>query len=92
MIFVHVLLFPHQSLVRVLQIVKSASARQANQILGRTGQKFWLDESCDHWVRGGDEAERTVRYIESSPVRLWQTTDLPRNGENKTACFCFRME
>jgi len=42
--------------------------RQANAILGRTGRPFWQDESFDHWVRGPEELEKIVRYIEENPV------------------------
>jgi hypothetical protein len=48
---VHVLLLPKVSPSRLLQSVKGATARQANLILGRTGERFWQAESYDHWVR-----------------------------------------
>jgi putative transposase len=48
---VHVLLRPHKPLREVTRAVKNTSAREANLILGRTGQPFWQDESYDHWVR-----------------------------------------
>jgi hypothetical protein len=38
------------------------------ELLGRTGQRFWQDESYDHWVRGPEELEKTVLYIEENPV------------------------
>ena len=66
---VHVLLLPHQLLAQVMCTVKSASARQANRILGRTGQPFWQDESFDRWVRNAAERERVIRYIENNPAR-----------------------
>jgi putative transposase len=65
---VHVLLRPRHPLMRVLQTLKSATARHANRILRRSGEPFWQDESFDHWIRNRDEEERTVRYIESNPV------------------------
>ena len=65
---VHVLLEPRRPLVRVLQSIKSASARSANRILSRAGRPFWQDESFDHWVRNPDQEQRIVRYIESNPV------------------------
>ena len=46
----------------------AVTARQANVILGRTGQPFWQDESYDRWVRGPSELEKIVRYIERNPV------------------------
>jgi putative transposase len=66
---VHVLLQPYKLLREVTRAVKNTSARQANLILGRTGLRFWQDESYDHWVRDGKEFERIVRYIEWNPVR-----------------------
>ncbi len=48
---VHILLAPHKPLREVTRAVKNTSAREANRILGRTGQPFWQDESYDHWVR-----------------------------------------
>ncbi len=65
---VHVLLLPHKSLVRVLQAIKSASARRANRILGRTGQRFWQEESFDRWMRDRDEEGCIARYIDRNPV------------------------
>ena len=65
---VHVLLDPHKALSEVTRAVKSASAREANQVLGRRGMPFWQDESYDHWVRDAREFNRIVRYIESNPV------------------------
>lgn len=66
---VHVLLQPHKPLREVTRAVKNTSAREANLILGRTGLRFWQDESYDHRVRDGKELERIVRYIEWNPVR-----------------------
>jgi type I restriction enzyme R subunit len=31
-------------------------------------QPFWQDESYDHWVRGPEELEKIVSYIEENPV------------------------
>ena len=47
--------------------LKGSTARQANLILGRTGEAFWQDESFDHRVRDEVELDRIVRYGE-----LWQ--------------------
>ena len=45
---VHVLWQPHRTLAQITRWVKGSTARQANLILGRTGQPFWQDESYDH--------------------------------------------
>src|SRR5580704_807074 len=66
---VHVLLQPNKPLQEITRTVKNRSAREANIILGRTGQPFWQTESFDHWVRDGKQFHRIVRYIESNPVR-----------------------
>jgi REP element-mobilizing transposase RayT len=65
---VHVLIYPAAELSRITKAIKNYSARQANAILGRTGLPFWQDESYDHWVRGPEELEKIVRYIERNPV------------------------
>jgi REP element-mobilizing transposase RayT len=66
---VHVLLLPLVSPPRLMQALKGSTAREANRILGRTGETFWQAESYDHWVRDEREMERIAAYIESNPVR-----------------------
>jgi putative transposase len=66
---VHVLLKPRTIVSRLLQSLKGRSAREANRILGRTGEKFWQAESYDHWVRDTAELERIAAYIENNPVK-----------------------
>jgi putative transposase len=64
----HLLLLPKIAPSRLLQSLKGATARQANRILGRTGEMFWQAESYDHWVRDDAEWRRIAVYIESNPV------------------------
>jgi REP element-mobilizing transposase RayT len=45
---------------------KSFSAREANQLLGRSGA-FWQREYFDHLVRGEASLERIVRYVRENP-------------------------
>jgi REP element-mobilizing transposase RayT len=66
---VHLLLTPRTNVSEILRRLKGYSARQANQILGRTGQPFWQDESYDHLVRNGDEFRRIEGYIVNNPVK-----------------------
>jgi putative transposase len=66
---VHVLLLPKIAPSRLLQSWKGVTARQANLILGRTGETFWQAESYDHWVREEAEWKRIVAYIEDNPVK-----------------------
>jgi putative transposase len=65
---VHILIYPEANMSKITKSIKNFSARQANAILGLTGRPFWQEESYDHWVRGPEELEKTVRYIEENPV------------------------
>jgi len=53
----------------VLQWRKGVTARQANLLLGGTGQPFWQRESYDHVVKQEREMERIVACIENNPVK-----------------------
>ncbi|MFN7936091.1 MAG: transposase [Bryobacteraceae bacterium] len=64
---VHLLIRPIVPLARIMRTIKGFSGRRANLVLGRNGP-FWMGESYDHWVRGPEELERIVRYIERNPV------------------------
>ncbi len=65
---VHLLITPHAP-VSVLKSLEGTTSRRANQILNRTGTRFWQDESHDHWVRNAREFARILAYIEENPVR-----------------------
>ena len=65
---VPVLLRPKTLLPVITRWLKGSTARQANLILGRTGEAFWQDESFDHRVRDESELDRIVRYVECNPV------------------------
>ncbi|MBI3680708.1 MAG: transposase [Acidobacteria bacterium] len=66
---VHLLVTPLATAREWLGPLKGFTAREANRILGRTGQPFWQDESYDHLVRNGQEIQRILCYIEDNPVR-----------------------
>jgi putative transposase len=66
---VHVLLLPKVAPSQLLRALKGATARQANLLLGRTGEIFWQPESYDHWVRDARERDRIAGYIEENPVK-----------------------
>lgn len=68
---VHVFLKPKPdaTIEQLTKYVKGSTARQANLLLERTGQKFWQDESFDHWCREKEEFLRIVKYIENNPVK-----------------------
>jgi putative transposase len=65
---VHMLITPKMHVGEIMQSLKRFTARQANRILGLTGNPFWQDESYDRLVRTDDEFDRIVRYIEMNPV------------------------
>jgi len=66
---VHLLILPRVPVPAILCWLKSWTARQANQLLGRSAQPFWQDESYDlYWVRNRRQRDRIVRYIEDHPV------------------------
>jgi len=65
---VHLLILPLVPVPVFMRWLKGSTARAANQLLGRTGQRFWQDESFDHNVRSARELERTILYIEENPV------------------------
>ena len=66
---VHVLLTPRIHPTRLINLLKGATAREANKILRRTGEPFWQGECYDHWVRDEEEFARIARYIANNPVR-----------------------
>ena len=65
---VHLLILPRVPVPAIMRWLKSWTAREANQLLGRSGQPFWQDESYDHWGRNRQQRDRIVRYIEDNPV------------------------
>ena len=66
---VHVLLLPKVPPSRLMKSLKGCTAREANRLLGRTGEPFWQRESYDHWVRDEREWRRIAFYIENNPVK-----------------------
>jgi hypothetical protein len=59
---------PKTSLPVITRWWKGSTARQANLILGRTGEAFWQDESFDHRVRDEVELDRIAHCVEYHPV------------------------
>ena len=55
------------ALARIMQWIKGRSARECNQVLGRTGQ-FWEHESFDHVIRPG-KFRKTLLYVLNNPVK-----------------------
>ena len=65
---VHLLILPKVPVPVLMRWLKGSTARNANRILGRTGQPFWQDESYDHYLTQRDQINRTIIYIEENPV------------------------
>ena len=57
------------SFSKAMQLLKGRTARQANQLLRRTGEDFWQAESYDHVVRDAAEQQRIVAYVLNNPVK-----------------------
>ena len=68
---VHVVFWPmpNHTLSAIAQSWKRHTAREANKILGRTGQTFWQPEPFDHWIRSDEEHARCCRYVLNNPVK-----------------------
>jgi putative transposase len=82
---VHVLLLPSISPSLLLKALKGTTAREANRVLGRTGEQFWQRESYDHWVRDEKERSRIAAYIEGNPVKaglVSRAEDYPWSSAN----------
>ncbi len=65
---VHMLMEPTVELRQITRAIKGRSASACNEILRRTGQPFWQQESYDHWVRNPASFEKIRLYIERNPV------------------------
>jgi putative transposase len=67
---VHTILYKIQKpLFRILQSIKTYTGTEANLILDRVGEKFWMQESYDHLIRNRDELGHWIRYNLNNPVK-----------------------
>jgi REP element-mobilizing transposase RayT len=66
---VHLLITPRVEISRLTHSLKRFTAREANRIVGRTGQPFWQVETYDRLVRDRTEFQRIAAYIEMNPVK-----------------------
>ena len=68
---VHVVIWPRSgyTLSTILHSWKSFTSKEANKILCRAGERFWQQESFDHWIRDDDERYRLIKYVENNPVK-----------------------
>ncbi len=67
---VHLLIRPgeQESLSKILQGIKSASAKEINRRMG-TSRTLWQKESYDHIVRDGDDFWNQKDYIVKNPAK-----------------------
>lgn len=65
---VHLVIEPRESLANIMRRLKATTARRANRVLGRAGERFWQEESYDHWIRSARELEATIAYVERNPT------------------------
>ena len=65
----HIIIKPifNNSLVKIMQNLKGASAYQINKYLNRSG-KFWQSESFDHLIRDSIFLRDKWNYIRDNPV------------------------
>jgi putative transposase len=68
---VHVMVRPRGThlLDRIVKSWKGFTAREANNLLGRTGETFWAREYYDHLMRDEEERARLGEYIIGNPVK-----------------------
>jgi len=52
----------------ILKLIKGASARSVNKLLGSSGP-VWQEESFDHVLRSQESLEKKLEYIRQNPVR-----------------------
>ena len=66
---VHAVLRPYDDfeLSSILHSWKSFTSKQANKIIGRTGE-FWQAESYDHLVRDAQDFHHCIRYTLDNPA------------------------
>jgi len=65
---VHMLITPHTDVSSFMRRLKGYTARQANKLLGQSGQSFWQEESYDRLVRSAREFRNIESYILRNPV------------------------
>jgi putative DNA methylase len=59
---------PGKRLARIMQSLKSFTAKEANKLLAREGT-FWMPDYFDRYVRNEKHFTRAVEYVENNPVK-----------------------
>ena len=57
----------------IMHSIKSFTSNQCNRLL-QSSDKFWQQESYDHWIRDEDELWRVIGYVEQNPVNAGLVT------------------
>ena len=83
---VHLLITPKVPLPKLTQSLKGITAKRANEILNRTGQPFWQEETYDHHIRNGREFNKIRIYIEQNPVKAGLATE-PAQYPWSSSCY-----
>lgn len=66
---VHILFKPLESLSKVMQMIKGASAKKINELLGKNG-KFWADDYYDKAIRDENHFSVVYGYIKNNPLKI----------------------
>ena len=69
---VHILFKPLESLSKVMQMIKGASAKKINELLGKNG-KFWADDYYDKAIRDENHFSVVYEYIKNNPQKIGGT-------------------
>jgi putative transposase len=90
---IHLLITPSIAVPRLMNSLKTVTAKAANAHLGRTGMRFWQNESYDHWCRDQLECRNIRRYIENNPVKaklVARPEDWPWSSASRIAALAVR--
>lgn len=75
---VHLLIKPIEDLSKIMQMLKGASAKAINEILGKS-DKFWADDYYDKAIRDEKHFWVVYEYIKNNPLKIGGVeTPLPR--------------
>ncbi len=59
-----------KSLYKIMNSLKTYSARQANIVLNRSGSSFWQREYYDRVVRDRNDLHTKIEYVLNNPVKI----------------------
>jgi REP element-mobilizing transposase RayT len=73
---VHMLATPRTDVSKFMRRLKGYTARRSNELLHRTGEAFWQEESYDRLVRTPEEFKNIESYILNNPVKAGLATSV----------------